>query len=281
MTSADYPDWQTPQAHATQIAATGVPLLRGTNNLGTLALTALGGGNTVTLISTTSINQPGYEAAFVLWFPAGSGTLPFLQLAFIWTDSASGLTVFQRDVVIAGGNGSTNPIRSRMWGPVQGNQLQVVAFNVDPTFTATFDWTVNQTSHVFEHDYAMQAAYASTAPNGFTNPLGMPATNLIAKHSPTIAASGTDKVLLGLYFGDVQLDIDNTSSAQSVTVQLQDPAGFATGTAGATVWKQVVAAGGTLTQPMSLPATPMLLEMQNTATAGSITPSEIMIGALH
>ncbi len=281
MTVADYPDWQTPQAHATQIALTGVPLLRLTNNSGTASLTTLAGGATVTLVPTTTINQPGYEASFVLWFPAGSGTVPFVQLAFIWIDSASGLTVFQRNVVITAGNGPTNPVHTRMWGPVQGDQIQVVAFNLDPAVTATFDWTVNQTSHVFEHDWASQGAYAGTAPIGFTNPLGMPSTNLLVKHSPTIAASGTDKVLCALWLGDAVLNIDNSGSASSVTVQMQDPAGFASGTAGATLWKGVVAAGATLSQPLTLPATPMLLELQNTATAGSITPSEILVAALH
>lgn len=281
MTVTDYPDWQTPQAHATAIANTGVPLLRATNNTGTASLTTLAGGATVTLVQQTPITQPGWEASFVLWMPAGSGTLPFLQLAFIWIDSASGLTVFQRNIVITAGNGSTNPVRTRMWGPVQGDVVQVVAFNLDPAVTATFDWTVNQTSHVFEHDYVSQGAYAAVAPNGFTNPLGMPATNLMVKHSPTIAASSADKVLCATWLGDVLLNIDNTASTASVTVQLMDPAGFASGTAGATLFKQVVPLGGTLSQPLTLPASPMVLELQNTATVGSISPSEILIAQLH
>lgn len=281
MTVSDYPDWQTPQAHATAIANTGVPLLRMTNNSGTASLTSLAGGATVTLVAPVVVNQPGWEASFIVWFPSASGTLPFLQLAFIWIDSASGLTVFQRNVVITAGNGASNPVRTRMWGPVQGDTLQVVAFNLDPAVTATFDWTVNQTSHVFEHDWVSQGAYAAVAPNGFVNPLGTPTTNLLVKHSPTIAASGTDKVLCATWLGDVDLNIDNTASAGSVTVQVMDPAGFASGTVGATLFKTVVPLGGTFSQSLTLPATPVILELQNTATIGSITPSEILIAQLH
>ena len=280
MTIQDYPDFQTPQAHATQIAATGVPLLRMTNNLANDFNVTLAGGASMGLLTGAVINQPGYEITIQASMPSGTGTVPFIQVELLWWDGATGLFGARRDVVVTCGNGSSNQLTYYLRGPMCADRFVVNAVNLDPAVTATLTWTISSTSHVYLYHEAVQYAYAGTAPNGFANPLGVPATQLLCKHSPTVAASGTDKVLCALYLGDALLNVDNTGNTVAVTVEMQDPAGLASGTAGATLFKEVVAASSAVSLPVTLPATPVLLEVLNTATVG-VSVSEILLGQKH
>lgn len=281
MTVTDYPDWQTPQAHATQIAGTGVPLLRGTNQLTNNAGVTVAGAATAHILQSGVVKQPGYEMTLEAFMPASSGTIPFLHLAMQWWDSATGLFGARRDVVATCGNASGNFLTYYIRGPMHSDMFNIDVVNLDPAVTATITYVVNQTSHVYEQDQALQYAYAATAPNGFTNPAGVPTTDLLVFENPTIAASGAVTVLCALYSGDVILNIDNSTSAQSVTVNLLDAPGFATAHANGSIFKVTVTAGAELTMALTLPYSPVALKMTNTSTAASITPIVTMIGQQH
>lgn len=281
MTEVDYPDWQTPQAHATQIAVTGVPLLRFTNNLGFAASAALVGAANVTLLPSMAINQPGYEVAVTVSMPAGTGTLPFIRLSLQWLDSVSNIQVARRDVVLACGNAPANALTYYIRGPMHGNRFVVKAVNIDPAVTATIAWTANETSHVYEHDEAIQNAYAGTAPNGFTNPAGVATANLVAYTAASIAASGSNTFLCALQAGDVILNVDAIAAANTTKVELFDPAGYITGTANSPIFGVDVAAAGSASIQLTLPFSPLLLKVTNLGTAGSISPVVALEGQLH
>lgn len=281
MTVADYPDWQTPAAHATQIAGTGVPLLRFTNNLGNAAGATVAGAANVALLAFTAINQPGYEVTIQASMPAGTGTIPFLHIELEWLDTASNIQVAKRDIVVTCGPGTANTLTYYLRGPMHGNQFSVRAVNLDPAVTATVNWTANQTSHVYENDQAMQFQYHGTPPNGFVNPAGVPTANLIAYLSASIAASGSEFGLCALYSGDVILNIDAIAAANTTKVELFDPAGLITGTANSPIFGIQVAAGGSSSIPLTLPFSPMLLKVTNMGTAGSIAPVVALEGQLH
>lgn len=281
MTVTDYPDWQTPQAHATQIAATGVPLLRGTNQLSQGAANVLAGGATQQILTSQSVGQPGYEVAIETYMAAGAGTVPFLRLTLYFWDSASGLFGSRRDVVVSAGNGPTNQLAYYIRGPMHANMFRVDATNLDPSIAQNLTWAINQTSHVYEHDEARQYAYAATAPNGFNNPKGVPTANLIHHNAPAVAASSSVSVLAALYSGDVQLFIDNTPNAGALTVALTDPAGYVSGSPNGGIFKAVLAGGATLTQPLTLPFSPVNIVATNVATSGTLNPVLTMTGTDH
>lgn len=281
MTVSDYPDWQTPQAHATQISTTGVPLLRFTNNLAFSASQTLVGAANITLMASMAINQPGYEVAITVSMPASSGTVPFIRLSLQWLDSVSNIQMARRDVVLACGNAPANALTYYIRGPMHGNRFLIKAVNLDPAVTATIQWTANETSHVFEHDEAIQNAYAGTAPNGFVNPAGVATANLVAYTAASIAASGSNTFLVALYANDVILNIDAIAAANTTKVELFDPAGYITGTANSPIFGIDVAAAGSQSIPLTLPFSPLLLKVTNLGTAGSISPVVALEGQLH
>ena len=281
MKITDYPDWQTPQAHASQIATTGVPLLRFTNNLGFSASTTIAAATTVTLLPSIAINQPGYEVAVTVSMPAGTGTLPFIRLSLQWLDSKSNIQVARRDVVLAAGNAPANALTYYIRGPMHGDRFIIKAVNIDPAVIATIAWTANQTSHVFEHDEAIQNAYAGTAPNGFVNPGGVATANMIAYLSGPIAAGAAEFGLCALYAGDVILNVDGISALQNMKVELFDPSGYITGSVNSPIFGVDVTAGGSLSQQLTFPFSPLTLKVTNLATAGSISPVVAIEGQLH
>ena len=281
MSVFDYPDFQYPQAHADRIANTGVPLLRFTNNLGFAASATLVGAANVTLLPSMPINQPGYEVAITVSMPAGTGTLPFIRLSLQWLDSVSNIQVARRDVVLACGNAPANALTYYIRGPMHGNRFVVKAVNIDPAVTATITWTANETSHVYEHDEAIQNAYGAVAPNGFTNPAGVSTANLVAYTAATIAASGSNIFLCALQAGDVILNIDAISAANTTKVELFDPSGYITGAALSPIFGVDVAAAGSASIQLTLPFSPLLLKVTNLGTAGSISPVVALEGQLH
>lgn len=269
----DFPDWQQPQANATAISTTGVPLLRGTANLGKAVNQSIGPGAVVQLLTTAAVGQPGYEGMFSLSGLAGGGSIPFASLIFNWFDQATGLNVFSRFQLLTAGNGAANALQYYVYGPCHGNQLSVQITNLDPTITMTLTWGINQTSHVFELDRISQPVYATTAPNGFTNPGGVPGLGVLALSTPVLAAGGTANRLLAVRNGPALLSVDNGAQANTVRVSLDDPNQLYGGTLNQHLHIHTVAAGLRDYTEVVLPYGPVLLSLNNTGTSGSITPA--------
>lgn len=281
MTVTDYPDWQTPQAHATAISITGAPLLRLTNNLGSGSAVTIAGGATDTFLVATSVNQPGYELTVQAYMPASSGTVPFLHVQMIWYDATLGIKIAKRDVVMACGNAVGNVLTYYMRGPMHGDKMMITCQNLDPAVTATVTWSANATSHVYEQDGAIQYGYTGTAPNGYLWPAGVPTANLIAYESASIAASGSESFLCALYAGDVILNVENITSAQNVKIELFDSPGYITGTAGSPFFGVDVAGGSSDSLQLTLPYSPVTLKATNLSTALAATPVISLVGQQH
>jgi hypothetical protein len=280
-TPFDFPDWQTPQAHATTIASTGVPLLRLSNSVKTGTATTIVGAGTSTLLAAGSFTQPGYEFAFRASMPAGTGTVPFVALQLSWSNAGSGLGTARRDVVITAGNAAANAVTSYMNGPCRGDTLQVKAVNLDPAVTVTLDWALSQTSHVYEHDQASQLAYPATAPHGFSNPSAVPSTGVIANPAPALAGGATAAFLCALYGGDVFLSVDTTGISVPIIVSLTDAPGYATGSSGGEFFADTLSSAGTFTLPLTLPFSPVLFSLSNGGTSGPVAPKAVLVAQNH
>jgi hypothetical protein len=280
-TPFDFPDWQTPQAHASRIAATGVPLLRAGTNVKAGTGTTIAGGASSTLLTAGAISQPGYEISIQASMPAGTGTLPFVAIELLWTDVGSTLPTARRDIVITAGNAPANAVTSFFNGPCRGGTLQVIAKNLDPAVTVTLNWAINQTSHVYEHDQAGQLAYPATAPHGYSNPGGVSGTGVIVYAQPSLAAGASAAYLCALYGGDVFLMVDTVGISVPVGIEVSDAAGYATGTSGGDIFADTITGGTSFTLPLTLPYTPALLTLSHLGTATIIAPKASLVAQNH
>ena len=273
----DFPDWQAPQAHASAIAVAGVPLLRGTNALGSQGAQQWPNNSLTTLLNALPVNQPSFEGQFSLSFPASAGILPFVRLTFNWIDSTSGLLVYSEQFVITAGNGPANALAYYLRGPCHGDTLTVTALNLDTVTTGTATWVINQTSHLWPNSYITQSAYAATAPNGFTNPTGNPAEGLIALANPSIGANGSVQRLLAVDNSQADLMLNAAGLPANVVYHLLDPATLYSSINLADMFSQSVTAGQRSRDTIQLPNGPVLLQLNNTSTNASATPTFLLM----
>lgn len=273
MTVSDYPDFGTPGQNVPGSPQGGVGLLRVTDNLGNATGQVLLAGTGVNLFTAVPVTQPGYEALFEVNLPAGAGTVPFLEVELQWGDSATSLFIDVETFVVTAGNGPLNALNHYINGPVRGNQLSVTVFNLDNAQNMTLTWTVNQTSHVFEHDRLLQPGYATTAPIGFTNPTGTPSLGLVAASQPTIAPATTTSRLTAACNHKMVVNVDNSGGVNALAASLNDPGVLYQTVNGLNLYKWLVAAGAIVQAVIQFPNGPLLLAMRNQGTTGNITPT--------
>ncbi len=126
MTVADYPDWQTPQAHADQIASTGVPLLR---NITVLSTTAVVNAGTTSGVFPQVYGQ-FYEGYLLEVIPQNPGTRIFAADLVITHLDASNNPVAIEQVTVSNWQNvgaDTSIIRGRLLGVSLKVQAQVAA----------------------------------------------------------------------------------------------------------------------------------------------------------
>ena len=164
MSVADYPDFATPQAHATAIAGTGVPLLTVPNTLisALLQAVAAAGG---TLVKTATFTQVGYAIQVIVNFPAAA-TNPFCEVAFTWSDPVSGQVYDEAHYFVPGASGASG-FTVLGNGPVRAGQLQVTVTNLDAAQIATVSLEVAQDSCIRTAD---RWYWRNATDNGLTVP---------------------------------------------------------------------------------------------------------------
>jgi hypothetical protein len=259
----------------------GIPVLRGTDNLGTANAQSLTANATTTLIASANLTKPSFEAVFQLNLPAGVGSIPFAVVNVLWQDTNTGLQVAAKNYIITAGNGPSNVLTFYLSGPCRGNQIVLKIANRDPAQTMTLTWAFNQTSHIYTADKLIQTSYAATAPIGNSNPAGNPSKGLIFYSKPTIAASGSTDRLCAAHNMKCNIAIDNGGQANGCAVVLITPSSTALyeeTAAGASMMGLVAGAGLRANQLWQFPNGPLTVHIVNQAGTNSITP-EISITA--
>lgn len=261
-----------PGATATQIAGSGVPLLRKTTTLGSGSAQLLTPGLSVQLLNLANINQPSFEALFSIWQPAATGTAPFTQLIFNWFDSATGFAVNSKFYVLSSGNGVGNQLQYYLSGPCFGDQLSVSATDLEGATNQTIQsWVINTTSHIHTVDKLEQPVYAITAPVGFTNPNGTPGIGQLFNSNPTLPINGTVSRLLAVYNGVADFFFDCAGGAANLVITITDPSIQATGVANGELYARTVTAGVRDSAEWTLPNVPVLFNMRNVSTTATLT----------
>lgn len=145
----DFPDWQAPQANATAIAGTGVPLLTSaslvTNQTKSVAAAA------TQVLGPFTISQIGYELLITASIPAAA-TNPFIEVVINWFDSGTN-TLMQTDsfAAVCGTATLTNFVTA-MRGPSKADQVRISLTNADSAQAATVNVTMLQNSRVYPSD---------------------------------------------------------------------------------------------------------------------------------
>lgn len=273
----DAPDWAPHVATAAQIAATGVPLLRGTNKLGANNNTVVAPSTTVTLMTTVPVGQPSYEGLLALNLPAGQGTIPFSSVIFNWFDSVTTLNIDSEFFILTAGNGSSNVLQYYVRGPCHGDQLTVTITNLDPLVAMTLQWVINQTSHLWNVHKITQPVYATNAPIGWTNPAGTPALNLLVATAPTLAASASTDRLTAAYSGKAVLSLINQTSGAAVLAALRDPGTLYSGNSQQRYAAVELTGPAAATAEVALPNGPLDLQIVNLSTTTAVTPNVALI----
>lgn len=275
----DFPDFQVPQAHATAVAATGVPLLSKPNVLVSSLLQSIPASGTQHYGPVT-LTQTGYAIQILVQFPVAA-TSPYVEVVLTWSDPVSS-TVYGEQHYWVPGAAPPTAFTTLGEGPARSNQLTVTVNNNDPAQAATVSLLVAQDSVGRNVD---RWYYRNAADNGLVVP------------GHTLAALPDDESVLGL-FNAITVAVSTTATflcgmapGQRVTL-----AGVASGIAASSIAIQVAAAPesvygtpGLLLQAditdlnenftFTAPRSPLLFKIRNNATSGTLTFSGMLVAA--
>ena len=195
------------------------------------------------------------------------------MVTMTWLDPTQALATGFRHFYLSCGNGAGNLLSYYITGPCRGAQVNVFVTNLDPSITASLQWSFNLTSHVYLTDRITQETFAATAPNGFGNPGGDPAAGQLALALPTVAANTTATRLCAVRNGKAVLAVDLPQSGVPMVISLNDPAGIYLPTT--TVRMGTMRLTGPVTQSIevALPNGPVNLSMINSSTTTAGIPN--------
>lgn len=218
----DYADWQEPQAHATAIAATGVPLLGLASQLVTTATKVIG-PSTTQFFTTANVTQVGYHGTFEVQFPSAA-TVPFCRARLSWLDNLTGYSLGTDDYILPGAQ-AASLFTTTAAGLARGNRVQLAIDNLDPAQSATVTCTLNEDSIPRNGDswYYPNLLNAAVTVPGFTLP-GLPDDESVlgVLDNVTIAASSSNTYLLGMHAGLVNIGYElSAGTAANLSIRMR------------------------------------------------------------
>lgn len=198
--STGYPDWQVPKANATQIAATGVPLLAASALLLQQTFNPAAGATQSSLGSTFS--QIGYDFTVQSSFSVAP-TTPFIRVQLEWLDSGTSVRVATDTFVVPA---STTPGAFTVHGSGQakGDQCTVHVTNLDGLQVATVTVLLTESSRVPASDTWRwdNQANAGLTVTGWTLPVLPPDESVLGMQSGAVIAGGANgSWLCGMHDG--------------------------------------------------------------------------------
>lgn len=267
----DYPDWSPHVATASQVAATGVPLLTKSSRLYQQADPNLGTGVTHST-GNLAVAQIGYEVMITVAYTTAP-TNPFIEVTLTWIDSTTGFTIAAETFYAAGAspNGS---ITTHARGPTRADTLNVSYTNVASAGLATIGLTVLNNSRVYPYDMVrwINSSLAGDTVAGFTLAT-LPNDNSVlgAVFNGTIIASGSSSWLLGPgYGGWVNLAVATTGAGPS-SLTFSVYAVPSNKYVSSCYAFRFISADASWTQQFKAPCSPLRLEVANAATtAGNL-----------
>jgi hypothetical protein len=213
--TTDYADWNTHQAHATAIAATGVPLLHNASGVANVTITLAAGANTVLgPLNVVSICQELFVSA-----ENAGGNANFVTVQMDWKDSVTGILMYRRKYrICSGATGSPHTVK--IYGPVHSNQLTVTITNEAISISGVnIIANLFQTSRLYTRD-----GFRSIQPHtgGFTLAGALPEWDVLLNCSPAVGAGLNIPFTLPCYAGRVFVHAHTNSGTNNMTLEIQD-----------------------------------------------------------
>jgi hypothetical protein len=248
VTAADYPDWSVPQANASSIASTGVPLLSMPNELYN-ATTVMAAGATTGIVAIP-ISQPSYEIS-VNAFQSGAGAAGPLEITATWFDSSGLFNVDGQKWCIWPGTSTLGHIVVGH-GPTRASQLVLQYANKSTVMQYSVQVQVFGRSHLYDNDDWRSFNYINTASGGTLATMDMQST-LIGYRALSVGAGATDTTELPLYCGPALLWADTSSAGADLNLTIQNSANSEGNGLGNLIYRQISGANGYVTAELALP----------------------------
>lgn len=277
----DYADWATSNDRALSIFNQTVPLGRkpvGVAN-GNNAIAASG---TATLVNGVTINQPSFHMLIGFSYALAATPIPFVDLTFQWTDSASGFSVMSDEAIIPGGVAALD--FHYICGPARADTLTVKATNLDAGNIVFYSFGMSQSSHLYQH-FRVQEVGTPAIPQftraGTDNQMGV-----LASFGANIGAGATQDRISSAWGGPATISLDNTTSGQGVTVKILDPGIVAGGSPlygianSGVIWARTLATGNSVCEKLNLPHGPVVVRHTNNGAAGATFTTTIIKGLI-
>lgn len=222
MSTPDYPDWQTPQAHADAIALTGVGLLGSHVPLGSpLVGVTIPAGMSVTAFSDVVTGASYYISMSTLNVNGATSTAPFTKVTMSFKDQAGGtqlplLQFFTLQTNISPADSNAQMVGK---GPCDGGFLTIILKNTDPVNPVTVNFAFIQSGQAFtHHDWFpvsnnIAGDYTFFAGVPVSTPVSAPAADILGCSTAiTIPAFATTGRINAFYNGQIQLCITQPST---------------------------------------------------------------------
>jgi hypothetical protein len=266
MTVADYPDFTTPQAHATAISITGVPLLALAGTLLTSQVFNVPASSSLSS-SVLPITQLGYEISLACSIP-NTATVPFVDVDLLWTDPTGMITVAQEKWSLP--CASTGTFTQVGTGPTKGAQLQLKLTNQDPAQIATVTAVILSNSRVYNRDRWMPVTLANIPT--FTGLAGDPRREVLGLvDALSVGAGLTATRLVPPYHGDVLLYCDQLgNAAANSTASLSLAPSSALGSAALWSGSPTAGVGAGLSQLLRLPRCCTVFKYVNSGAGAAV-----------
>lgn len=275
----DYTDWNDPQAHAQQIAQTGVPLL-GFPQLLVKDLTRSIAGGAAFNEGTFLFTQVGYTLT-VSANTLSTPTVPFIQVTLTWQDSTGSFVIDTDNFYCPFATGST-AFQTMISGPVKGNKVTIGITNLDPAVNINVNLIVNQDSIPRQRTAARwnNLVNHGLTVTGFPLP-GLPSDELVlgVLSNATVAAASNNTWLHAPAPGRT-LTLSGTTggiAASSIVVIVTAVPSSIYGL-GAHLLHSALSVG-TFSFTFAAPRSPLLVEWANNATTGTLTVNSALVAS--
>lgn len=279
--TADYPDWLTSADRALGIYNQTVPLGRKPIGVATNS-SAIAASGTATLINNVTIGQPSFHMLIGFSYALPATPVPFVDLQFTWTDSASGFTVFTDEAILPGGVSSLD--FHYICGPARADTLTVKATNLDAGNIVSYSFGASQNSHLYQHFKVMEVG--NVAIPQFTRAGSQNQMGVIASFGVNIGAGATQDRIASAWSGPAVINVSNVGGGQQVNVLILDPGIIAGGAPlygianTGVIWARSIPAGGALSERVNLPNGPVAIRHTNTGAANDTWTTTIIRGPL-
>jgi hypothetical protein len=219
VTAGDYPDWSAPQAHATAIADTGVPLLAVPLLLANVTQTVNAGADLTS--AAYAMPQIAYEIALFA-VANGAGAAGPLLVNMIWRDSTNTYLLGNEEWWIWPGTaGNIHQIIGT--GPCKGANLFIELKNTGAAMSYSVQYVLYSRSNVYTRDDWRSVAYAASQ-SGNAVAVADPSSLHMAFASSSVAAAGNKIWEIPLITGICFMHCSTSSAATDMSVTIQNSA---------------------------------------------------------